>query len=676
MAGKRFWPAWDSDKRDAPADSDGPDNDVTQYVPPADDRAQPSRIGVFDDDPLLDDPMVPPESPSELTSDEFAAELLDEEAYRSNQPKSWSRRFRKGIGKVMIAAGAAIAAVVVLYAVDLFLSWGKVPRGVTVAGVDVGGMNRTSAEQKLREQLEPRFNEPVKIRAGDVDTELNPGESGLGVDWQATLEQAGSQPWNPLTRFWSFFSDREVGVVDKNDKNVLKRSVVTLANTKINHGKTEGDISFTDVPNKPGAVKAEAVDPRQGQELKDVNAAVNRIGTSWLTTNGVDLPVDSDPATATRDGVHATLDKLVTPAVSGPVEVKGQKARTELQPNVISEAFDFVPQPDGSLKAEVDKQLLQDTLAPTFTPTEQEAADAEIVFSGGKPEVKKGKEGRSVDWTKTLDPYLDVITKKDKRTLNVAYTKKEPKVSTADAEALGIEEVIGEFDMTGRGAREARSAADAVNGTIVEPGESFSLNEHTNGASGAGASVFATTLYNAAYFAGLKDDEHTPHEVYVEGMPEGRDATVDDGNDLVFTNDADTGIAIQTAVSGSDVSVKIWGTKRFDVESDTSGRRNVVEPPERVRGGSSCRPSKGTEGFTVTDTRTLTPVDSGDERTETNAVTYKPEPAVKCEDESDDDGPDEPSSGPSDDPSSEPSRPSTEPSDDRPGIRPPARNGG
>ena len=102
-----------------------------------------------------------------------------------------------------------------------------------------------------------------------------------------------------------------------------------------------------------------------------------------------------------------------------------------------------------------------------------------------------------------------------------------------------------------------RKTAEIVNGAMVAPGDTFSLNGYTgprgaaqgfvesgiilNGradkAVGGGISQFATTLYNAAYFAGMEDVAHTPHSYYISRYPAGREATVYEGAiDLKFKN--------------------------------------------------------------------------------------------------------------------------------------------
>ena len=70
---------------------------------------------------------------------------------------------------------------------------------------------------------------------------------------------------------------------------------------------------------------------------------------------------------------------------------------------------------------------------------------------------------------------------------------------------------------------------------------------HLAKAVGGGISQFATTMFNAVFFAGLQDVHHKTHSFYISRYPAGREATVFDGLiDLAWKNDTDTGIYVQT----------------------------------------------------------------------------------------------------------------------------------
>jgi len=547
---------------------------------------------------------------------------------------------------------------VVLYVTDLLVSAGDVPRGVTVAGIDVGGLTHSDAEAKLREELEPRLVQPVVIRAGNLETRLRPAVSGLGLDWPGTLGQAGHQPLSPITRILSFFTTREVGVVAKIDPGILTEAVANLAATQVNHKAVEGSISFLTIPGTDGGVKAYAIEPMQGQVLSDPAAAVGAITDGWLKPGGVTLRVDITPVKATRASVDGALEQIVTPAVAKPIVVHGDGKDASLKPDDIARSFQFVARDDGALEVRIDQQKLQLPVQQDLVSTEKVGKDAQIVFANNVPTVQASEDTRKINWASTFLPLTDVIRKTDGRELTAVYDTTRPGITTEAAGALGIKEVIGEFTtsgFSGNTATNVQALAAKVSGAIVQPGETFSLdtrsgpttkaqgfvtapvNEDGSGpdAIGGGVSQFASTLYNAMYLAGLKDVDHANHDYYFDRYPPGRDVkameTSGTSVDSKFTNDAPTGIAIQAEATGNTVTVRIWGTKRYRVDSVPGPPTNVTPSPLEYGPAGSCQPFQGVPGFTISDTRILYDLGTGAEvRRDTRNVTYGPKPTIIC----------------------------------------------
>lgn len=154
---------------------------------------------------------------------------------------------------------------------------------------------------------------------------------------------------------------------------------------------------------------------------------------------------------------------------------------------------------------------------------------------------------------------------------------------------------------------------------------------------GGGISQFATTLYNASYFSGMKDAGHKEHSYYISRYPAAREATVFQNPngasviDIKFTNDSPTGIAIQTIWTPSSITVKLWGTKRYTVESIPGSRSNPTDPQAKPGPAENCHASNGAPGFTTTDTRVLKDASSGREVSRsTRTVRYNPQPKITC----------------------------------------------
>ncbi len=553
--------------------------------------------------------------------------------------------------KALVVAAAVVGAFGLLYGLDILISSGNVPRGVTVAGVDVGGMSHSEAEKKLRDEIGPRLSKPVALKAGDVTGELDPEAAGLELDWDSTIDRAGSQPLSPITRVTSLFTSREVGVATKADEAKVSGALEALR-PKLDHEPIEGSIKF----EGPNPV---AVDPHDGQKLKAEEAA-SAVVANWASGSPVDVPMDFTPVKTTKEGVEKALNEVVKTAVSGPVKIKGEGKDANLTPEQIGATLAFSPGDGGALNVAVNKDKLAEVTGPQLKDTVKEGKDAEIVFEGGRPTVKPSVDGLDLDWDKNLQPYFDTLKKTDGREVKFEYKHTPAKVTTEQANKMGIKEVIGEFQTGGFAAESGvniRVVAQKVNGAIVKPKETFSLNKYTgprgtaqgyveaaiieNGipgrAVGGGISQFATTLYNAYYYAGMKDAGHKEHSYWITRYPKGREATVfmdGAGNsliDIAFTNPDDTGVAIQTIWTPSSIKIVLWGTKNYDVTGSTSGEFNHTQPEERKVNKTPCSPSTGAPGFSVTDTRTIKDRRTGQSRSESRTVRYDPSHKIICE---------------------------------------------
>ncbi|WP_280436190.1 VanW family protein [Nocardia carnea] len=549
--------------------------------------------------------------------------------------------------RVLVAAAVVFGIAMVGYIADLVMTSGNIPRGVEVAGVAIGGMDKDQARAKLQTTLDARSGEEVPVKIADVQTQLVPGAAGLGVDWDATWERVGGQPLNPAARLLSFVATREVTVASTVDEAAFGR---TLDELRVHdQPPVEGGIAFE-------GTRPVAVDPVPGRIL-DTAAARTVLTDQWTTASTLDLPVIPAPPAVRRDAIEKALHEIAEPAVSAPVVYSGKGSGTAtLHPEQIAAIVSFVPDGHGGLRVEFDHKVATDLLAPQLASTEVEPKDATFTFSG-TPTVVPAVVGDKINWPKSLEQLPAMLAAAGpQRTTAAIYERIEPKLTTQAAESLGITEVMGEFTTSGFSGPSGvniRTVAQEVNGAVVKPGDTFSLNGHTgprgaaegyvesgiidhgrpSTAVGGGISQFATTLYNAAYFAGLEDAGHTEHSYYISRYPAAREATVFDGAiDLQFRNNSPHGVYIQAFADSSEVTVRIWGTKTVNVESITGEKSKPTEPETvTLPEGDDCIASTGAPGFTISDTRVISDINTGQEISRhTRTVKYDPVPEVKC----------------------------------------------
>ncbi|GAB2739221.1 hypothetical protein GCM10027174_10620 [Salinifilum aidingensis] len=558
---------------------------------------------------------------------------------------------RRGLLRGGIIAGAVVLVLGLLYIGDVVFSSGTVPRGTVVADVDIGGMQPAAAEKKLREQLGPELHGPVEVRAGDNVTTLDPDSSGLRMDWQSTVSKAGDQPLNPFTRVTSFFSDREVAPVSTGDRQQVAAALQRIK-PQLDREAREGTVRFEGAEPVP-------VLPVSGRHV-DVEQATDAVMSDWAKSGPVDVPFDENPVRTTAEGVQRTVREIKQGPLAGPVQVTGEGAQASLDRGAIAAALRFEPGANGSLDWHLDVPAAAEALEPQLAGTLRPPKNAEVVLEGGKPTVRPSKAGRGVDWEKSFANISEVFSRDQDRSVQAVYEEVPPEFTTKQARDLGIREVVGEFQTGGfekASGVNIRRVAEQVNGAIIKPGETFSLNGHTGRrgkaqgyvesgviedgrpqkAVGGGISQFATTLFNASYFAGMQDVEHKEHSYYISRYPAGREATVfqgEDGTSIIdvkFKNVSDSGIMITTEWTPQSINVKLWGTKQFEVQSQTSDKRNITPPHEQViPPGEPCSQSSGTPGFTVVNTRTIKDLKDGGTSKEREKTVYEPQPIIHC----------------------------------------------
>jgi vancomycin resistance protein YoaR len=144
-----------------------------------------------------------------------------------------------------------------------------------------------------------------------------------------------------------------------------------------------------------------------------------------------------------------------------------------------------------------------------------------------------------------------------------------------------------------------------LDGTLVEPGGTFSLNDAIGERTaergfrsapviigtryeeeiGGGTSQVATTVFNSAWEAGVEITERNPHSLYISRYPTGRDATVYwPSLDLTFQNDTKSWILVKGFVEADGISVALYGGENRRVES-SEGKLTItgIVPVKHVK---------------------------------------------------------------------------------------------
>jgi vancomycin resistance protein YoaR len=523
--------------------------------------------------------------------------------------------------------GVVLALLAILWVSAYLLAGDRVPQGTTVRGVPIGGMTAAAAEDELRAELGPRAGEPITATVGSETVAVDPDEYGLGLDSEATVDAASGHSWNPLALWRGYFGGRETRPVVAVDEQALTAGVAALAE-RIDQEPVPGAVTFE-------AASAVAVPAQEGRVL-DQEAAARELAAAYRSAEDtVELPAAITEPAVTDAEVERAMTEVAGPAVAAPVTLAVGDATVEVAPETYAPALSMAADGTGALLLQVDDAVLEERLTEALPELQQPPRDASIVIEDGNPEIVPSQQGRELEPADLVEAVRSVLTDADTdaedREVQVEAVLTEPEFTTAEAEALGVQEVVGEFttyypDTEYRRVNVGR-AAELVNGTLLEPGEVFSLNDvlgkrtvgngFTEGtiilggrlteALGGGVSQVATTTFNAMFFAGLEEIEHEPHSFYISRYPVGREATVSWGTiDLRFRNDTDYGVLVETLHDpGQSITVRMWSTELSTVSTSTSERSNR-EPFETVYDSDGeCIDQPGIDGFDVNVYRTV-----------------------------------------------------------------------
>jgi vancomycin resistance protein YoaR len=117
---------------------------------------------------------------------------------------------------------------------------------------------------------------------------------------------------------------------------------------------------------------------------------------------------------------------------------------------------------------------------------------------------------------------------------------------------------------------------------------------------GGGVCQVSTTVFNAAFEAGLKITERINHALYISHYPQGRDATVDYPSvDLKFVNDTGHWLLLRTFVGSSSLTVNLYGTPTGrKVTSSTAPLISHGSPPVKKTVDPSLKPGEKVVDYT------------------------------------------------------------------------------
>ena len=558
------------------------------------------------------------------------------------------RRPRRRARRALVALGAVGVAALVLavaFGAIALLERGSLPRGATIGGIEVGGMSEAEAREALAVAAAARVGRPVRLVAPGGELAATSGRELRAeplVD--EAIDAVNDEGW--FARVLDRTGLRSGPGVDLR----YRLGPVPVAKLADRLDRRFGS-PWRDARVVVGRESARVVDAKAGEGV-DRHALRQKLRTLPSRVELAIVPIRPVVSRAEAEAALARLERLL----DGPRRVRFRDAEATLTPKRVR-GLVRTEREDGSLGVSLDPKGLGASLRIRLGRYESAPRDATFAVGAAGVSVVPSRPGRALDVERIG---RSLVSNLDSTTHLARFTATSPSFTTEQAEKLDIRELVSEFttyySCCQPRVTNIQRAAHLLDGTIVLPGKAFSLNGalgkrtvekgfvsapqifdgRLEDAVGGGISQVATTLYNAAFFAGVKLVAHQAHQFYISRYPMGREATVSwGGPELIFRNDWPAAILMKVAASDSAITVRFYSRKLGRRVETETGKPYAYTSPRTIRSLNSSLPagstttvqSSGESGFTVQYTRK---VFRGDEllSNERYTVRYDPQNAI------------------------------------------------
>lgn len=524
------------------------------------------------------------------------------------------------LGIVAGLAGLFVVLVLIVWGVDSMDAAGRSVRNVDLDGRAVGGQSEAEVAEVVRSEAQQFESTPVIIRIGDRTVPTTAAKLRLEVDQEATVDAVmdvggGFGPLQPVGWAKRIVDPAEVDVRYRVRNDYLEEALDEVGISSRPAVEPRLDVSADGIEVIPGK-DGRGPDPKVlGPALEKAAASSKRPIT--VSAEEVDRPPamdDEDLASVADEARELSED---------PITVHVVDLDLVLEPKVLRSALK-VERVNQEIEATLDDAVIEEAITEQIAAQGVgEAKDAEFTVQAGTVKLTPAVVGVACcpagSGQRVADAIEDGATE-----VTVEGAEVQPELSTEKAEALKIVEPVG-GETEWKGEPQVRSfttyyapgeprvvnihrIADLVRGTLVLPGESFSVNDTVGERTkekgfveagairegehvtefGGGVSQFATTAFNAAFFAGLPIDEYRSHSESFSRYPYGREATMGwPDPDLRFTNDTPYGILVWTSYTDTSVTVTLYSTQYASAQqtgqsTGREGRCTTVETERTI----------------------------------------------------------------------------------------------
>ncbi len=352
-------------------------------------------------------------------------------------------------------------------------------------------------------------------------------------------------------------------------------------------------------------------------------------------------------------------------------KVYSLKEQNIYEPKKGEKETDFIKldNPDFKLDYEVDVVSIETVAVKIAKKVDLDPVNARVSkfhpFASTRFSYKDGKVGYKLDKEDLQNQITYFFNEGGKKTsIEAVVNTIEPDISLDDVKKniVGLSTATSVSTNNANGNHNMKTALQACNGSVIEPGEVWSFNQCTGDSNlesngykkadvinnkkveqgvGGGICQASTTIFKSAVFANMAVIERHNHYWASAYALAGEDATIDYPNlDLRLKNTTDYQMFMECKMEGTTLTVNIYGyqdpsydnvklkTENYDIEKKksykTTTTRYLYLDGEIVKEEVICNST-----YSLKDDHSMRPDDSGSFRKTVNGVIkYEAEPTT------------------------------------------------
>ncbi|NNJ13117.1 vanomycin resistance protein VanB [Chloroflexales bacterium ZM16-3] len=462
-------------------------------------------------------------------------------------------------------------------------------------------MTPVEAKQALETSFSPFLAQPLTLTYGDQEWTPTVSEIGVRIEIDSAIEAAyAAGRKNGLIA-----NLREVAAVWENGLELPLHMTIDQEAMQRYLASRVGDI---DQPAVDASLEIDgsliSVQPSAaGQQLlisdtlQEITAAIQGLSPQQIALRTREL----QPRLS--DGAAQEAQRQIAALLTAPVTLTAGDEQFVWSIDDLARLVrvERIASTDGdTLAVSLDRDQISQKIAAIADATEIKGRYPRVDWNGGNLQItKEGTPGDRVDEARAIDLVTTAIQGTGpQREATLTFAAVPPPVTQANIQQLGIDGLlsVGKSDFTGSAAyriTNIKAGMALLHGVLIAPGDEFSFNntvgniDASNGFVegyaivqnrtqlewGGGICQDSTTMFRAAFWAGLPITERWGHSFYISwynkyafaeyGDGPGMDATIFTGGpDFKFLNDTGHWLLIQTAVNVASrvAEVRIYGT--------------------------------------------------------------------------------------------------------------------